>query len=187
MFSSPLFWASVSPAIRALYSLSLLVALKLHHTALEAGFPEREVSTIPEPAPLMLLDPSTCKTHSPFSLWRLISYSRARSRVLENSAMMFAKTYDLMAVAGRNTTSYSPSSTVHLARRHDIWGLWRTIFMGNDVTTMIWWFWKLECNFQAAMTKARAGFCVEERLTDLIDWELFDSILSYKDSAHCMF
>ena len=42
--------------IKASYSLSLLVALKLHLAALQVVFPVSEVSTITTPAPLMLLD-----------------------------------------------------------------------------------------------------------------------------------
>ena len=67
----------------------LLVALKLHLTALEAVFPVGEVSTIPTPAPLMLLDPSTCRIHSHSSLLsprRRTSCSRAGSKAGGNSA-----------------------------------------------------------------------------------------------------
>lgn len=64
---------------------------KLYLTALEAVFPVGEVSTIPTPALLMLLDQST----------------------------------------------YSLCSTGHLANRPETSGLWRTVFMGNDVATTI--------------------------------------------------
>ncbi|KAG2271611.1 hypothetical protein Bca52824_066166 [Brassica carinata] len=52
-------------AIMASYFLSLFVALKLHLTALDDVFPVWDVSTIPTPAPRTLLEPSTCRTHSP--------------------------------------------------------------------------------------------------------------------------
>ncbi|KAL0713406.1 hypothetical protein Bca4012_020384 [Brassica carinata] len=129
MFSAPICWARVKPAIRASYSLSLLVAPKLHLTAREAVFPVGEVRTIPTPAPLTLLDPSTCRIHTPsvFALPRRRS-SRSRSRSIpgENSA-----------VSGQKITSYSPNSTAHLARRPEISGLWSANFIGKEVTTTI--------------------------------------------------
>lgn len=118
----------------------LLVALKLHLTALKVVFPAVEVSIILTPAPLILLDPSTCRVHSPVSppsFRRLISCSRAGSIVGENSTTKSARTCDLIAVAGLYTTSYSPSSIAHLARRPDTSGLCRTVFVGNDVTATI--------------------------------------------------
>lgn len=120
----------MSPEITASYSLSLLVALKLHLKALEDVSPVKDVSTIPTLAPLILMDPSTRRIRSPsspFSLQRLISCSRAGSIVWENSATKSAITYYLIAVAGLNTTSQAPSSTAHLAKRPDTSGLWSTV------------------------------------------------------------
>ena len=136
MFSAPIWWARVSPAIRASYSLTLLVALKLHLTALEAVFTVGEVSTIPTPAPLTLLDPSTCRIHSLSSLvspQRRTSCSKTGSISGENSATKSARTCEFIAVAGRKITSYSPSSTAHLAKRPETSGLWRTNFRGKEV------------------------------------------------------
>ena len=140
MFYAPIWWARVRPAIRASYSLLWLVALKLHLTALEAVFPVDEVSTIPTPAPLTLLDPSTSRIHSPSSLVsprRRTSCSKAGSKAGDNSATKSARTCDFIAVVGRNITSYSPSSTAHFARRLETSGLWRTNFTGKEVTTTI--------------------------------------------------
>ena len=88
-----------------------LVALKLHLTALEAVFPLGEVSTIPIPAAQVLMDPLTCRTHSPssfVSLRRRTCWSRAESKVGENSATKSGRTCDFIAVAGRKITSNSP-------------------------------------------------------------------------------
>ena len=56
IYSAPIWWARVRPAIMASYTLSLLVSLKLHLMALEAVSLIGEVSTIPTPDPLTLLD-----------------------------------------------------------------------------------------------------------------------------------
>lgn len=55
----PICLASDRRAIKDCYSLSLLVALKLHLTALQAVSPAGEVCTISTPAPRTLLEPST--------------------------------------------------------------------------------------------------------------------------------
>ncbi|KAL5747093.1 hypothetical protein ACOSQ2_024390 [Xanthoceras sorbifolium] len=96
-------FAKVSPAMRASYSASLLVVLNPHLMDLSMTCSVGEVSTIPSPLPLALLDPSTAKLHSSLGVSHDIvqSSSSARCRIPGvKSAMKSASTCDLIAVRG---------------------------------------------------------------------------------------
>ncbi|KAL5842640.1 hypothetical protein ACOSQ3_013243 [Xanthoceras sorbifolium] len=96
-------FAKVSPAMRASYSASLLVVLNPHRMDYAITCPSGEVSIIPSPLPLALLDPSTAKVQSSFDVShdKVQSSSFACCRIPGvKSAMKSANACDLIAVRG---------------------------------------------------------------------------------------
>lgn len=128
-------FASVSLAMRASYSTSLLVERKLHRTACWTKSPSKEVRTSPMPevlVPLILLTPSTKSVH--LDVERSVKLSNSLSACAAKStkklAIKSARTYDLSTVCGWKVIPYSFNSMAHLVSRQKSLGLCSMLFRG---------------------------------------------------------
>ena len=131
-FLIPMSLARLSPAMSALYSALLFIALKPQRIACWIRSPSSEVRTRPMSAPLMLLEPSTEIIHLELECSVRLSSSLSACRVTfgVKSAMKLANTCDLRAVRGWKVISYSLSSTVHLVSQPESSGLCNMLFNG---------------------------------------------------------
>ena len=131
-FLMPMSLVRVSPAMRALYSDSLLVAQKPHWMAYWIKSPLGEVWTKPILDPLMLLESSTKSIHLDVECYVRLSNSLSAYGIVfgVKSAMKSANTYDLSAVHGWKVMSCSLISTAHLVSFVKSLGLCRMLFKG---------------------------------------------------------
>ena len=132
--STPTARAGSTPAIKALYSDSLLEASKLKRTAFSILSPTWEVNCRPMPAPDCLEAPSTQRVHQPSLFGRVLGYG--------SSARKSAKTCPFLESLSLYCIPYSLSSIAHRAIHPDRSGLWIVPQSGRSVSTTIGWAWK---------------------------------------------
>ena len=101
-FLIPMSLARLSPAMSALYSTSLFVALKPQRIASSIRSPSGEVRNKPMPDLLMLLEPSTERVYLELEYSVKLRSSLSTCGVMfgAKSAMKSASTCDLRAVRG---------------------------------------------------------------------------------------
>ena len=104
--SAPMASASSSPAIMALYSDSLLEALKPNWTACSILSPVGEVNCKPMPAPICLEAPSTLSVHQPVlsghvSGYKISAMKSARTCSFFKSLDLYWMPYSLNSIAQR--------------------------------------------------------------------------------------
>ncbi|KAK1568173.1 hypothetical protein Q3G72_021415 [Acer saccharum] len=136
LFTSRLFTRS-SPAIRASYSASLFVARKPQWIDYSIMSPWGDLSTSPNPLPLMLLDPSTNKVHFPTVVSSASATGSCSACTFSHgvkSATKSANTCDFIADLGRKLMSYSLSSTAHFVSRPKSLGLCKIFLRGTAFT-----------------------------------------------------
>ena len=125
---------SSTPAIKALYSDSLLEASKPKRTACSILSPPGEVNCKPISAPYCLEAPSTQRVHQSPLFERVLGCG--------SSARKSAKTCPFLESLGLYHIPYSLSSITHRAIRPDRSGLFIVPRSGRSVSTTTGWAWK---------------------------------------------